>query len=44
MAGSFRVNNMKLDHDFDGNTEAASLVLNLSKDNLSFYKSAVIIR
>lgn len=44
MAGSFRVNNMKLDHDFDGNTEAASLVLNLSKDHLCIYKSAVIIR
>lgn len=44
MAGSFRVNDQKLDHDGGGNAETASLEIDLCGDLLSFYKSAVIIR
>ena len=44
MAGSFRVNNQKLDHDLGGNAETASLEIQLSDDVLSFYKSSVLIR
>ncbi|XP_063415574.1 endonuclease 8-like 3 [Mytilus trossulus] len=44
MAGSFLVNNKKLDHDHGGTAETASLEIQLSEDKLSFYKSGVNIR
>ncbi|KAJ8297911.1 hypothetical protein KUTeg_024442, partial [Tegillarca granosa] len=44
MAGSFTVNGQKLDKDFGGNAETASLELQMGPDKLSFMKSSVLIR
>ncbi|XP_021370109.1 endonuclease 8-like 3 isoform X2 [Mizuhopecten yessoensis] len=44
MAGSFQVNNKRLDHDGGSAAEAPSFEMDFSRDKLTFHKSAVDIR